>query len=56
MIDELLCFTINKRGRLAEQFLKSILYNLYEMEHTSLAKVKLVDAVESLGLDKWPSK
>jgi len=47
IIAELLCFTINKHGRLAEQFLKSIVYNFYDMEHTSLAKVKLVDAVDS---------
>jgi len=56
--DELLCFIVNKRGRLNEIFLETIVYNFYVMEDSSLAKTKLLDAVDTLILDKClcPSK
>jgi len=54
LINEMLCYIVNRRGRIAEKFLKTIVSTFYNAELTALAKTVLVDSVDTLKLEKWP--
>ena len=48
LIDEVLCYIVSKRGRIAEKFMKTIVSNFYNAELIASAKTNLVNAVDML--------
>ena len=53
IISDLLCFAVNKLGRIAQKPLKSVLLDFYNVGEISAAKELLLSASERVLTDKW---
>jgi hypothetical protein len=53
IINDLLCFAVNKLGRMNNKQLKSVINDFYSPDDINIAKELIVNEVDKLLLDKW---
>src|SRR5580698_10194276 len=53
IINDLLCFAVNKLGRMNNKQLKSVINDFYSPDDINIAKELIVSEVDKLLLDKW---
>jgi hypothetical protein len=53
VVSDLLCYAINKFGRVSSKPLKSVINDFYSADEICAAKDILIEEVDQLNLDKW---
>ena len=53
IVNDLLCFAINKYRRVASKLVKITISDFYSADDISHAKEQLIEAIDQLHLDKW---
>jgi hypothetical protein len=54
VLSDLLCFAVNKFGRIANKPLKAVMLDFYPHDDISTAKDLLLNEMDKVLLDKWP--
>ena len=53
VINEPLCFLINRVGKSTDKIVKQVLHDFYDAGQLTSAKNQLCEDIEKLNLDKW---